>query len=267
MKISRIVNIAVCLLILSFSVAAQEYITVKDIYYKSAGADEYSLERCKLDVYYPAGQDKFKTIVWFHGGGLTGGGKHIPTELQEKGICVVAVNYRLSPKATAPAYIEDAAAAVAWTFKHIPGYGGDPEQIYVGGHSAGGYLTLMVALDESYLSAHGIGTEKVKAWFPVSGQTATHYQIRDELGLPMDMPYFDKYAPLYHIRPDTNTIILTAGNRDLEMACRTAENFYLYQALKSAGNKNVRYYELDGFDHNTVMQPSGFFILQEMRKK
>lgn len=262
-----IISVAACVLILASGAYGQDYATVNDIYYKSASADEYSRQRCKLDVYHPAGRDGFKTIVWFHGGGLIEGSKQVPAELRQKGVCVVAVNYRLSPMATAPAYIEDAAAAIAWTFANISRYGGNPEEIYVGGHSAGGYLALMAALDESYLAAHGIASGRVKGWFPVSGQTATHYQIRAELGLPMDKPYFDKYAPLYHVRPDTSPILLTAGNRDLDMACRTAENFYLSEALKSAGNKNVTFYELDGFDHNTVMQPACSLILKEMRAR
>ncbi|HSW00918.1 MAG TPA: hypothetical protein VLI39_12140 [Sedimentisphaerales bacterium] len=54
------------------------------------------------------GKTGFATVVWFHGGGLTGGNRHIPTGLQNQGLAVAAVNYRLSPKATCPAYIEDA---------------------------------------------------------------------------------------------------------------------------------------------------------------
>lgn len=53
----------------------------------------------KLDVYYPVGKKDFPTIVWFHGGGLEGGGKHIPEMFMNQGFAVVAVNYRLSPKA------------------------------------------------------------------------------------------------------------------------------------------------------------------------
>ena len=61
----------------------------------------------------------FSTIVWFHGGGMEGGSKFVPRELTDQGFAVVAVNYRLSPKAKNPAYIEDAAEAVAWTFRNI----------------------------------------------------------------------------------------------------------------------------------------------------
>jgi len=62
------------------------------------------------------------------------------------GIAVVVPNYRLSPKATFPAYIQDAAAAVVWVRQQMPKYGADSNKFFVGGHSAGGYLLLMLAM-------------------------------------------------------------------------------------------------------------------------
>jgi len=64
------------------------------------------------------------------------------------------VNYRLSPAAKAPEFIEDAAAAVAWTLKNIQNYGGSAERVFLSGHSAGAYLSLMVGLDKRWLGAH-----------------------------------------------------------------------------------------------------------------
>jgi len=105
---------SICMIL---SVEAQtSYQLEQNIHYYPADLeqkDAYLAERCKLDLYYPKGQTKFTTIVWFHGGGLTAGSKEIPKALMEKGYAVVGVGYRLSPKATAPAYIEDAAAAMA----------------------------------------------------------------------------------------------------------------------------------------------------------
>ena len=63
----------------------------------------------------------------FHGGGLTSGNRHIPEQLKNQNIAVVAVNYRLGPKAVCPDYIDDAAASIAWVFKNIQNYGGDNE--------------------------------------------------------------------------------------------------------------------------------------------
>ena len=74
------------LLLIGLTLQAQEtYKTVKDISYIPAGeTDGYRKERCKLDVYYPVGKKDFPTIVWFHGGGLEGGGSR---DVYESGIC------------------------------------------------------------------------------------------------------------------------------------------------------------------------------------
>ena len=102
---------------------AADYTEIKDISYVPQGTtDAYRLERCKFDVYYPTDVKEFATVVWFHGGGLEGGNKGIPADLRGQGFAVVAVNYRLSPRAKNPAYIDDAAAAVAWVMQHIAEY-------------------------------------------------------------------------------------------------------------------------------------------------
>lgn len=246
---------------------ATSYILKENIpYIGSSEKDEYRKERCKLDFYYPENTNSYPTVVWFHGGGLEGGNKHIPEELKNKGIAVVAVNYRLSPKAQNPAYIEDAAAAVAWVFHHIKSYGGDPAQIFVSGHSAGGYLALMIGLDKSYLNKYNIDTDQIRGLIPISGQTNTHYTIRKERGIPMEIPVIDAYAPINQSRKDIPPTLLVTGDRNLEMTARYEENAHLEVILKSLGNKNVKLYELQGFDHGSVYTPGCLLILDWVKK-
>jgi acetyl esterase/lipase len=231
-----------------------EYRVEKDVSYVEEGkpTTAYQFERCRLDLYYPQGKTGFATVVWFHGGGLTGGERHIPTGLQNQGLAVVAVNYRLSPKATCPAYIEDAATAVAWTFRNIDKRGGDPNRIFVSGHSAGGYLTSMVGLDKRWLAACGIDADRIAGLIPLSGQTITHSTIRQERGLPEKIPLIDSFAPLNHIRADAPSILLMTGDREMEMIGRYEENAYLIRMLKIVGHKDVTLYEIQGYGHDMV---------------
>jgi acetyl esterase/lipase len=255
---------------LSLSLSAQTgYKEAHDVSYLLSDheSDAYRLERCKLDVYYPEHAQGFPTIVWFHGGGLTGGSKSIPRELKEQGIGVVAVNYRLSPRATNPAYTDDAAEAVAWVFRHIARYGGDPKQIYVSGHSAGGYLTLMLALDKSYLRKWGVDADSVAAWFPLSGQTMTHYTIRAERNLPQAIPVIDRYAPIYNVRKDTPPIYLITGDRHLEMAARYEENAQLDAVLREDGNTHTHLFELQGFDHGGMYAPGCLLMVNYIHRQ
>ncbi|SES68780.1 alpha/beta hydrolase [Prevotella sp. kh1p2] len=247
---------------------AQDSYTLKENipYVSSADTSAYRRERCKLDVYYPTQAKGFKTIVWFHGGALEGGNKEIREELKRQGFAVVAPNYRLFPRCRCPQYIEDAAAAVAWTFAHIKDLGGDPAQIYVGGHSAGGYLTLMLCLDKSYLEACGVDADAVKAYYPVSGQCATHYTIRKERKISYTLPIVDKYAPLNNARKLGTRLLLFTGDRRLEQMSRYEENLYLKSVLEGIGNAPVPLYEMPGFDHGTVLLPACKLIADDMKK-
>lgn len=247
--------------------AQDAYRMEKDISYVPVSEpDAYRKERCKLDVYCPLNKKGYSTVVWFHGGGLEGGDKHIPAELSNRGFAVIAVNYRLSPKAKSPAYIEDAAAAVAWAFKNIERYGGCKDHIFVSGHSAGGYLSLILATDKQYLAHYGVDADSVAAYLPVSGQTVTHYTIRKERGLPDGIPVIDEYAPANKARKDTAPIILIVGDRNLELTSRYEENALLASVLKGVGNKQVSLYELQGFDHGQVLAPACYLIVDYLQR-
>lgn len=248
--------------------AKTAYVTEENISYRSdekALNNAYIAERCKLDVYYPAETKDFTTVVWFHGGGINSGNKHIPEKLKEKGIAVVAVNYRLSPKAKNPEYIEDAAAAVAWTFKNIEKYGGDVSKIVVSGHSAGGYLASMVGLDKKWLAEFGIDANQIALLVPFSGHTITHFTIREERGIKGTQPVVDEFAPLFHVRADAPPLVLITGDRELEMLGRYEENAYLWRMMKEAGHEKTKIYELDGFDHGGMASPAYEILLSEIK--
>jgi len=237
-------------------------------YYPDSGSvsDAYKKSQCKLDVYIPRNVKGFATIVWFHGGGITGGGKEIPKELMDKGVAVIGVGYRLSPKVHAPAYIEDAAAAVAWVFEHIAKYGGNKKLIFVSGHSAGGYLGSMITLDKQYLSKYSIDANSIAGIIPFSGQAITHFTVRQEQGIKDTQPTIDKYAPLYHVRADAPPMLLITGDREMELLGRYEENAYLNRMMKLAGHKATRLYELDGYDHGGMALPAFPLLLKEVDK-
>ncbi|MGQ1947313.1 alpha/beta hydrolase [Geofilum sp. OHC36d9] len=258
--------------IVTSAIAQQKVITYKlienisytDVY--EGEADEYMNERCKLDIYYPENKKDFATVVWFHGGGLTSGHKSIANELKNKGIAVVAVNYRLYPKVKCPVYIEDAAASVAWVFRNIEKYGGSRTKIFVSGHSAGGYLTSMIGLDKSYLAKFGIDANSIAGLIPFSGHAITHMTVRKEMGISDKQPIVDKYAPLYHVRSDAPPLVLITGDRELEMLGRYEENAYLYRMMIVVGHKQTSIYEMPGFNHGTMTIPADYILLDQIDK-
>jgi acetyl esterase/lipase len=213
-------------------------------------------QRCRLDLYHPVDRQPYSTVVWFHGGGLTAGEREIPMQLRKRGVAVVAVNYRLSPGAKSPEYIEDAAAAVAWTLNNIHHYGGSQDRVFVGGHSAGAYLSLMIGLDPRWLGAHGIEPKRIAGLIPLSPQVITHFAIREERGIGEKQPVVDDLAPLFHVNAAAPPMLVVTGDREKELMGRYEENAYFCRMMKLSGHQRVTFHELQGFDHGKMVEPA-----------
>lgn len=243
------------------------YEVIKNVpYYPNNTRDTnaYIKEQCVLDIYKPLGKTNTPVIVWFHGGGLTGGTKSIPKELLDYGYLIVSIEYRLSPKVKAPGYIEDAAAGTAWVFNNIEKYEGNAHQIFLSGHSAGGYLDLMIGLENKWLSKYGISTDSIAGLVPLSPQVITHYTIRDENGISKYQPLIEAYAPIYHIKKNTPPIVLITGDREMELLGRYEENAYFFRMMKLIENKHVKLFELEGLDHGEMMKPGISLLMKEV---
>lgn len=263
----RILVLLLCFAMPVFAQDTATYLQKNNIPYRTGEQTDYMKERCRLDIYYPDKAANVPVIVWFHGGGITGGSKNIPSELKKQNVIVITVNYRLSPKVTCPAYIEDAAAAVAWAFNNVRSFGGDTTKIYVSGHSAGGYLTTMIGLDKQYLAKYSIDANRIAGLFPFSGQAITHFTVRKEKGIAETQPTIDAYAPLYHVRADAPPLHLFTGDREKEMLGRYEENAYLARMMKLVGHKHTYLYEMDGYDHGDMPRPSYYIMLKAIKKK
>lgn len=134
-------------------------------------------ERQVLDVYCPeqAGDEKLPVMFWIHGGGWVVGDKGDvaikPQVLTERGFVFVSTNYRLLPDVTMDVLIRDVAKAVGWVHDHIAEHGGDPDRIFVGGHSAGAQLAALLCVNERYLTEVGVSFDVLRGCVPVDGDT------------------------------------------------------------------------------------------------
>ena len=246
-----------------------EYRTEKSIPYRDAKTeklDEYAIKNCQLDFYYPVNKKAFATVIWIHGGSLKGGKKEIPEKLMNQGFAVVGIEYRRNPEVKCPVYIEDAVAAVAWTFRNVAKYGGDSTKIFLSGHSAGGYLDLMVGMDKKWLAKYNIDANRIAGLLPLSPQTITHFTIRKERGIRDTQPVIDEFAPLFHVRNDLPPLVLITGDRELELLGRYEENAYLARMMKLNGHTHTQLFELQGFGHGPMMQPGLYLIVNQLHK-
>lgn len=155
-----------------------------------------------LDVYLPEGEVK-SVFLYFHGGGLKAGDKTdaeiFAAYLCQHGVGLISANYRMYPDAKYPEYILDAADAVAWSVKYVQQELSCPK-LYIGGSSAGGYLTLMLCFDHKYLKNVGVDPNFIAGYLHDAGMTTTHYNIlREERGLSYKRIIVDEAAPLYYV--------------------------------------------------------------------
>ena len=135
--------------------------------------------RNKLDVFRPVGGTAATSVspkpvvIFFYGGAWDSGSKNdylfVAEALTSRGYVVVIADYRHYPEVVFPAYMEDAALAVKWTFDHIAQYGGDPAKVFVMGHSAGAQLAALVAYDATYLDRVGIDKRRIKGVVSLAG--------------------------------------------------------------------------------------------------
>ncbi|MCY2974333.1 MAG: alpha/beta hydrolase [Planctomycetota bacterium] len=154
---------------LSVSVGEAQQIT-KDVSYGEPTSDRHM-----LDIYAPADAKNLPVVFWIHGGGWQAGDKssvkHKPQWFVDKGFVFVSTNYRLLPNVTMEVIITDVAQSLGWVHRNIRDHGGDPNRVFVMGHSAGAQLAALVCTDDRYLKAQGLPFAMLRGCVPVDGDT------------------------------------------------------------------------------------------------
>jgi len=196
----------------------------------------------KLDIHLPDEGNTFPIFIYFHGGGLKKGDKSAQSlydaakTMEKDGIALVSVNYRMYPDAKYPDYIEDCAEAVAWIFSNIEQYC-KPNGIYVGGSSAGGYLSMMLCFDKSWLGKYGISPLDVKGYIHGAGQPTAHFEVLNNRGIDSKRVIIDETAPLYHIGVDDTYSPMLFIISDNDMQNRYEQTMLTISTLKHFGHE------------------------------
>jgi acetyl esterase/lipase len=132
------------------------------------------LPRQKLDVYVPRHADaKIPVVIFFYGGdwqdGEKGDYQFAAEAITSKGFIAVMPDYRLYPDVTFPAFVNDGALAVRWVHNNIASFGGDPNLVFLAGHSAGAQIVALLTLDKKYLKDVGLNRDVIRATAGLSG--------------------------------------------------------------------------------------------------
>lgn len=206
----------------------------KDIPYADGGDEQ------KLDLYLPE-KKGFATVVFTYGGGWHTGSRKSVTSIGEKlqslGLGCALLSHRLSPKDRFPAQIEDVASAFAWIKKHIKDKGGDPNQVFLMGHSSGAHLSLLLASHPKYLAKHNLKPESIAGVIGLSSPVDLEPR-KDTKGFgdvllrgrgadvfSRDAAVMKNASPVQHITKDLPPILFIVGERDFPMLEGDAKTF------------------------------------------
>ncbi len=196
--------------------------------------------RQKLDVYRPDGDARLPVIVFFYGGSWNAGSKatypFVAATLARRGYVVVVPDYRLYPQVRFPAFLQDCARAAAWTQAHLREIGGDPDQVFLMGHSAGAYNAIMLALDAHYLAEAGTSRSRLAGaiglagpydFLPITGpEVRAVFAPVDDGPASQPVTYVDGHAP---------PLLLLAGTADETVRPRNTEA--LAARVRAAGGQ------------------------------
>jgi acetyl esterase/lipase len=211
--------------------------------------------RRKLDVYAPRQSGApGPVIVFFYGGawqiGMKQWHRYIGTALAARGALVVIPDYRQYPEVMFPAFMTDAAAAVAWTHDNAARFGGDPHRLFLMGHSAGGQIATLLALDPSYLRLLGMAPGSICGVIGLAGA----YDLRP--ANPADFPAIPpgdwaQSRPINHVTPQAPPMLLLTGLAD---AVVEPGNTLRLAARLRAADVPVTVAEYQGIDHMALME-------------
>ncbi len=216
-----------------------------------------------LDIYQPENCQYCPVIIYIHGGswvlGDKGGLSYKAKAFTDNNYIYVSINYRLSPDYQFPNHAYDIAQAFSWIKKNIYSYGGNPDKIFLLGHSAGGHLAALIALDESYLAEFNLIPSDISG---VIGLDSAAYHLPSLFAAEPDNFYlfswafgdnlikWEKASPINYIKEGLDIppfLLLVAGDREVSKTVN--QNFY--QKLYQYGY-DVNIFNIEEKDHVSI---------------
>jgi acetyl esterase/lipase len=236
-----------------------------DTYQFQGGLAYGKAPRQVLDVYQPLpstapARGARPLVVFFFGGTWTTGDRasyrFVGEALAARGAVVVVPDYGLSPAFTYPAFVRDSALAVKWALDNAERLGADPKQVYVMGHSSGGYNAAMVALDARWLGEVGASPKQLAGWIGLAGP----YDFLP-IGDPQAQAAFNwpdtprDSQPLTHVTPASPRALLMAASKD-KLVYPDRNTLQMAAALRAA-DVPVEVKLFDNLSHVTLIGAFG----------
>jgi acetyl esterase/lipase len=175
--------------------------------------------RHKLDIYRPDEAGAAPVVVFFYGGGWKSGERRdylfAGQAFASQGFLTVVPDYRLHPEVSFPDFVEDGAAAIAWIKRNVAAHGGDPNRVFLVGHSAGAYIAAMLATNRRFLAAHGLDPKRDLAGVVGLAGPYDFLPIREKYwGIFGREPGWPATQPIRFVDGGEPPMLLLTGDRD-----------------------------------------------------
>lgn len=223
-------------------------------YQRIADIDYGAHDRQKLDIYLPidvANNTASKTIVFFYGGSWESGHKEdykfVAEALSSAGFIVVLPDYRVYPDVIFPDFVDDAARAVDWVKTNIAKHGGDGNQVFVAGHSAGAHIAALLVLDKRYLAHYALRPGDLRGMIGLAGPY-DFLPLKSDTLKTIFGPENQRWQsqPIHFVDGNSPPMLLLVGNNDLTVWPKNSRNL----AAKIQENKGkVELVEFEGYGH------------------
>ena len=198
-----------------------------------------------LDLYLPEG-DTFDLFIYIHGGGLYAGDRKgvevFTKDLAKRGIATASIEYSLYPDTKYPDYIVDCADAVKWVKDNISRWG-KCNRIFVGGSSAGGYISMMLCFDDKYLNAVGLKPTDIAGYIHDAGQPTAHFTVLKYRGIDSRRLIVDETAPLFYVGTAEKYSPMLFIISDEDMFGRLEQTMLMLNVLEHFGHTENIYLE------------------------
>lgn len=246
------------------AVEMREPKVIKNIPYPGAAKGD---SRRSLDLYLPADTGrKPPLLIFIHGGFwlLTDEdfriGPYVAQALTREGVAVALLRYRLATAAPHPAQAEDVAAGMALLMREATRYGYNVDRMFLSGHSAGGHLASLVALDESFLRKHNASPRSLAGVVSFSGlyDLAPKWSVSNDQRVATEKTFgstpavLKRASPVTHARGDAPPFLILSGQSDFPGFPLDARKFF--DALARAGHKRIERWIAPERDHFSLMK-------------
>ncbi|MFN8671761.1 MAG: alpha/beta hydrolase [Candidatus Sericytochromatia bacterium] len=246
-----------------------------DIYENISYINESKNNRHLLDMFLPKNVKNFPVVIFVHGGywnsqdkaylrPFTGLYSNIGLTLAKNGIGSIVIDYRIYPEVKIEDEIKDVVNSIKWTFDNIKKYNGDIDNIFLSGHSAGGHMAMLIALNDKISKENNLDVTRIKGFIPISPvidikdmEKSNDMDFNNKTTYPVfgkNEEVFANYSPITYLKKDIPNMFIIYGEKDYPYLIKQNEN--AIKKLTELGSK-FDYTKIKNYTHEDMVLKFG----------